>query len=325
MSEDSKNRGLFVSGALHAALLGAIVFGFAATPKFDDATESVPVETVTTSQFNEIMHGEKQPSPPAAKPPAPAPPVPLPPEPPPELHRTEVTPPPPPLPPPPPPPRPAPPPPPPPPEPPPRPDAMDTPAPPPRPKPVQAPPERPKETPKEKPKVDPLADLLSKDKSEEPAKPTSKFDPKAIAKSLGQDKPAQDRPSQDKPSDAAATHVANVGAPDRHDQRMSPSMSAALDSWFKDAYMNCWSPPPTTPEGDVYIPEVQVTFNADGTLSGQPVLVNPPPDPAWRAHAESAVRAALRCNPMKIPAQYSPFFEQWRTKTIHFDPREALG
>ena len=323
MSEDSKNRGLFVSGALHAALLGAIVFGFAATPKFDDATESVPVETVTTSQFNEIMHGEKQPSPPAAKPPAPAPPVPLPPEPPPELHRTEVTPPPPPLPPPPPPPRPAPPPPPPPPEPPPRPDAMDTPAPPPRPKPVQAPPERPKETPKEKPKVDPLADLLSKDKSEEPAKPTSKFDPKAIAKSLGQDKPAQDRPSQDKPSDAAATHVANVGAPDRHDQRMSPSMSAALDSWFKDAYMNCWSPPPTTPEGDAYIPEIQVEFDAGGTLVGDPKVLNPPANPAWRPLAESAYRAALKCNPMHVPTQFAPFFQQWRNKTIHFDPRDV--
>ena len=89
--------------------------------------------------------------------------------------------------------------------------------------------------------------------------------------------------------------------------------------------MACWSPPPTLPEGEVYIPEVQVTFNADGTLSGEPVLVNPPPDPAWRAHAESAVRAALRCNPLKIPQQYSPFFDQWRTKTIHFDPREALG
>ena len=77
--------------------------------------------------------------------------------------------------------------------------------------------------------------------------------------------------------------------------------------------------------GRDYIPEVSVEFNADGSLSGQPVLVNPPADPAWRAHAESAMRAALRCNPLKVPPQYAPFFDQWRTKTIHFDPREALG
>ena len=58
---------------------------------------------------------------------------------------------------------------------------------------------------------------------------------------------------------------------------------------------------------------------------GQPVLVNPPSDPAWRPHAESAMRAALKCNPMKVPPQYAPYFEQWRSKTIHFDPRDALG
>ncbi len=89
--------------------------------------------------------------------------------------------------------------------------------------------------------------------------------------------------------------------------------------------MNCWSPPPTMPEGDVYIPEVKVQFNSDGSLAGTPVLLNPPSDPGWRAHAESALRAARKCNPMKVPAQFTPYFEQWRTKTIHFDPREALG
>ena len=52
-------------------------------------------------------------------------------------------------------------------------------------------------------------------------------------------------------------------------------------------------------------------------------LLNPPSDPAWRAHAESAMRAALKCNPLRVPPQYAPYFEQWKTKTVHFDPQSA--
>ena len=55
--------------------------------------------------------------------------------------------------------------------------------------------------------------------------------------------------------------------------------------------MSCWSPPPTVPEGEPYVPAVHIEFNQDGSLNGRPVLVNPPSDPAWRAHAESAMRA----------------------------------
>ena len=106
---------------------------------------------------------------------------------------------------------------------------------------------------------------------------------------------------------------------------MSPSLSAALDAWLTDAYLNCWTPPPTMPEGERYVAEVRVAFNADGTLAGPPKLVNPPTDPAWRAHAESAMRAVLKCNPLHVPPQYAPYFEQWKTKTVHFDPQSALG
>jgi len=327
VSEESPRTGLVASGALHALLLALVIVGFAAAPKFEDATESTPVDTVTKAEFEQIMHGERAamtPPPPQAAKPAPQPPQP--PEPPPNLRKSEDTPPEPPPkpaqpePPKPAPPKPAPPAPPPRPEPPPKPDALETPQPPAKPRIVDAqPPERPREAPPEKPadkpKPDQLAKLLAEDTAKEPVKSSAKpYDPKAIAKLIGESKPS-----------APSTSQANPGAPTAHAQRMSGSQERQLDDWFKEAYMTCWSPPPTMPEGDVYIPEVQVTFNADGTLNGQPVLVNPPPDPSWRAHAESAVRAALRCNPMKIPSQYSPFFEQWRTKTIHFDPREALG
>ena len=345
MSDGSERSGFYVSGALHAALLGMILVGFSQAPKFEDATESIPVDTITPSQFNEIMHGERD-AKPAKTPPAPPPrqlavvdpTPPTPPEPPPDLRRVDDTPPPSP------PAKPAPepptppikPPPPkaaaeeaptppvkPPPPPPPKPAAEEAPEPPVKPKLAEKPPEKPKEPAPEKPKADPVAKASAKEKTDppkepakEPAKPPAKsYDPNAIAKLLGQTKLA----------DASPIGVTPQGLPSQHAARMSPSLSASLDAWFTEAYLGCWSPPPTMPEGERYVADVRVIFNPDGSLSGRPVLMNPPRDPAWRAHAESAMRAVLKCNPLRVPPQYAPYFEQWKSKTIHFDPQDALG
>ena len=48
---------------------------------------------------------------------------------------------------------------------------------------------------------------------------------------------------------------------------MSVSMASALDAWLTESYLNCWTPPPGMPEGDVYVAQIKVVFNADGSLS----------------------------------------------------------
>ena len=343
MSDGSKRSGFYVSGALHAALLALLLVGFSQAPKFDDAAESIPVDTITQSQLNEIMHGERDakpsntpPTPPQRQLAAVDPTPPTPPEPPPDLRRVDDTPTPPEPPQPPvkaaetpappqPPVKPAPPPPTPPVKPPPpKPLAEDAPEPPVKTRVVEKPPEKPKPDSQERPKPDTLAKMLAREKTEPSPKALAKastrqsskpFDINAIAKMIGQTKLA----------DASVIGATPQGLPTQHSARMSPSLSASLDAWFTEAYLACWSPPPTTPEGERYIADVRVIFNPDGSLSGQPVLLNPPRDPAWRAHAESAVRAVLKCNPLKLPLEYAPFFEQWKSKTIHFDPESALG
>jgi hypothetical protein len=107
--------------------------------------------------------------------------------------------------------------------------------------------------------------------------------------------------------------------------RLPPKVAAALGHWMTDAYLNCWAEPSTIPPGERYVPEVAVEFNPDGSLAGTPQLVNPPPDSAWRAYADSAVRAAQKCDPLRVPSEYAPYFAQWLAqgpaKTIHFYPR----
>ena len=295
MSDEPNKAGYVFSGALHAGLLAAVIFGFASTPKFEDTHESIPVETISQAQFSQIMKGvpdapapkpvteaalkptlAQSAPPPPQPPPRPADPPPPPPEPPkPETPKPEPT----------------------------------APEPPVRPKPVETP------TPKPTPKVDALAKLLA-----QPAptpSPTHSFDPNKILHALAADKPTPN------PSATVASAAAQ-GLPQHNAPKMSLSMKVAMDSWFQDAYRGCWSPPPPPP-GDKYVAQIRVAFDGRGALTGQPLLANPPSDPAWRAYAESALRAVLKCNPLHIPPQYAPFYEEWRTKLIHFDPDTLQG
>jgi hypothetical protein len=297
--------------ALHGALLALLVLGFASAPRFADTPEAIPIETVSLSELNQIANGEKDAKPtPQSAPAPPPPPQPTPTPPPkPETAQPQPTPPPkadnppqkadatpPPEPQPMPPERPEPPPP-----PPPKLTIQEAPVQPPvRPKFVDPPPEKPKEPTPDKPK------------------PARNFDPNSIAKLIGQGKTPTAAPSQT----ASATPQ---GLPHHDAPRMSISMASELDAWLTESYLNCWNPPPGVPEGDTYVAQIKVVFNPDGSLSGRPILLNPPSDRAWRAHAESAMHAVQRCNPLTVPAKYMPFFDQWKIETIHFDPRETQG
>ena len=295
MDERRPYLGFTGSSVLHGVLLALILFGLASAPKFAESPESIPVETISQSQLNQIMNGEKD-----AKP-APMPP-PTPPEAPPNLRAAEEPTPAPKPPPPPPPSKPA--------------AAQDTPVQPPeRPKVVETPPERPKE-----PAFDKPAKSADRDKSEPaPKPPTRSYDPAVIAKIIGQIKPPA--------TSVASTQVGATpqGLPHHDATHMSISMASALDAWLTERYLDCWTPPPSMPDGDTYVAQIKVVFNADGSLSARPVLLNPPTDPAWRAHAESAMRAVKKCDPLHVPAQFAPFFEDWKIQTIHFDPRESQG
>jgi hypothetical protein len=306
--------------ALHGTLLALLLLGVASAPKFSDTPEAIPIETVSLSDLNQIANGEKDAKP--APQTQPSPPLP-----PPDLRAsTEPTP----------PPQPTP-------EPPPKPQAAPTPpqkteTPPkadaaPSPDAEPMPPERPQppapSTPKVavqeapvQPPVRPKFIEPPPDKPKEPTpdkpKPTRNFDPNSIAKLIGQGKTPTAAPSQT----ASATPQ---GLPHHDAPHMSMSMASALDAWLTESYLNCWTPPPGMPDGDTYVAQIKVVFNSDGSLSGRPVLLNPPSDRAWRAHAESAMRAVRKCDPLKVPAQYMPYFDQWKIETIHFDPRETQG
>jgi hypothetical protein len=119
------------------------------------------------------------------------------------------------------------------------------------------------------------------------------------------------------PSAPAAT--AAIEAP----ARMTPAQQASFDAWLIKTYLSCWRPAPPPADADLYVAQVRLAFNPDGSLSKPAKLVNPPSDPALKSQAKSVMLAVQNCNPLPIPAQYRPFYEQWKTKSIHFNPQVA--
>ncbi len=227
------------------------------------------------------------------------------------------------------------------PEPPPRPDAevvepAKTPTPPARPVDAKQRP-APKEEAKPKSDAKPLdkvalAKLLDSEKSDDTPKPASrpksgdetnetkhKFDTAALSKLLSKDDPGQ------KPSTARAVNqTASIGAATAHAAKMSPSLWAQLDGMLQDQYKKCWSYLGLSGETS-YIPQIKVAYDQSGRLMGQPSLLNPPGDPAVRNLADSAMRAVRRCDPLRIPAQFAPYFDQWKERILRFDPEEMAG
>ena len=105
---------------------------------------------------------------------------------------------------------------------------------------------------------------------------------------------------------------------------MAPSLWGQLDGLMEEQYRQCWSYLGLT-TGQKYIPQIKVTYDESGGLTSDPVLVNPPGDPALRSLAESALRAVRRCNPLQIPAQYAPYYDEWKGRVLRFDPEEMAG
>jgi colicin import membrane protein len=363
--------GFALSAAIHLGLLAAMLVAFSREAKFEDAQEAIPVETISDSQFSQIMKGEK--SAPTAKPrvdrvanvaePKPTPPTPEAkrdvPAPPPPLKRlpdpgeaenkpTPPAPAPPPPPTPTPPQRPAP----------PKPAAKAAPPqedkeeeekddaepvkPPPRPKPpekaeVKPAPTPPKPEPKPEPKPAPEAKPAPKTpKLDEVAKLLAESKDKAASKPKSGDESADHRPSPNlaeiskmlsrEPPQAMGSagrevsRTASLGAPNASAAKMSPSLSDALSGLLMEQYKACWSYLPLS-NGPKYVPWIRVAYRPDGSLSGEPVLTNPPSDPVSRALADSAMRAVRRCNPLKIPARFQPYYEQWKDWKVGFDPQ----
>jgi hypothetical protein len=126
---------------------------------------------------------------------------------------------------------------------------------------------------------------------------------------------------------AASASPAPVSAPvpatPEPRRRMTASQEASLDAWMIKTYLACWRPAAQPADANRYVARVRLKFKPDGSLLKPPKLVNPPSDPAQKSQAKSVLQAVKACDPLPMPAQYRSFYEQWKSKTILFDPQVA--
>jgi colicin import membrane protein len=100
-----------------------------------------------------------------------------------------------------------------------------------------------------------------------------------------------------------------------------PSIESELGARLQAQYKECWIYNGNGLTGQPkYIAEIHVLYTQEGSLIGEPILVNPPSDPNLRNLAASALRAVRNCNPVRIPAVYLPYYDQWKDLIVRFDP-----
>lgn len=130
-------------------------------------------------------------------------------------------------------------------------------------------------------------------------------------------------PAQPAPAPQPAPAFAPPAPPPAPVQRMTSAQEADFNSWVARTYLGCWKQAPQPSDSDPYVARVRLAFKPDGSLARTPKLVNPPSDPALKSQAKSVMQAVQACNPLQVPAQYRPFYEQWKNKTVQFNPQLA--
>jgi len=312
---------MVVSSVAHAAVLAYALIGFNSFKEFPGAPEALPVEFITPSDFDKLTKGErhsKKVEPPkveakkiAALNPEPKPVQPEAkqnveaPPPPPEPEQKVETPP----------------------EPPkPEPKKAEAPQPPaPAPKPAELP------KPAEK-KVDAesqakLDDIIKKEVEKKPEpkkaqkspeKPRPKFDPTKIAALADRRDPGQVAQEAPQLADYTTAGVASGTA-----QQLSLSEKSMINQMIIDAVRQCWTPPIGAAGATDLAVVVQFDLMQDGTLSGEPRVMNSSGNPFFQSAADAALRAVRRCSPIEqLPPQY---YDHWKSVEINFDPREMMG
>jgi hypothetical protein len=90
---------------------------------------------------------------------------------------------------------------------------------------------------------------------------------------------------------------------------------------LKAQLMSCWNVPVGVSEAKDLVVTVRFSLGRDGSLSGEPMVVNHGRNALFQVAAESALRAVRRCQPFRLPASK---YEAWQEVEVNFDPNEMF-
>jgi colicin import membrane protein len=174
---------------------------------------------------------------------------------------------------------------------------------------------------KAKAAADARAKAAAEAKARRDAEQAARFNANDISKLLQSKEQAQSSGS----SGREVNRVASLGTQTGASQRLNPSQRSQLIGIIKEQLERCWNVPVALQGAQKPpVPSVRVSLNQDGSLAGAPAVVNASSDPLFRVAADSALTATRRCAPLRIPAQFNPFYSDWRSIVVNFDARDVL-
>ncbi|WP_333826165.1 cell envelope integrity protein TolA [Pinisolibacter sp.] len=147
-------------------------------------------------------------------------------------------------------------------------------------------------------------------KAAEAAKAKSQFDSREISDILNKNRTGS--------SASKVQQTASLGSPSGrlNVTRMTQSETDALVGQIK----KCWNPPIGSAEAGIGV-TLRFSMNQDGTLAGQPEIIEAPAHPLGPALAASARRALLQCGPYKMPPEK---YAAWRLVEATFNPKDVF-
>lgn len=90
---------------------------------------------------------------------------------------------------------------------------------------------------------------------------------------------------------------------------------------FRRRVSQCWNPPVGGLGAEELSVKLRIKLNKDGTLKGQPRVLNRGASSFHRAAADSAARAVWQCQPYNLPAKK---YDTWQDMILNFNPRDML-
>ena len=101
----------------------------------------------------------------------------------------------------------------------------------------------------------------------------------------------------------------------------APQLSQNEIAMLKAQLMGCWNPPVGVSEAKDLVVTVRFSLNRDGSLAGEPIVLNRGRNALFQVAAESATRAVRRCQPFRLPASK---YEAWQDVEVNFDPNDMF-
>jgi colicin import membrane protein len=175
---------------------------------------------------------------------------------------------------------------------------------------------------KPEPKTDEIAEALKKaEKKPAPPKPQpqpKKPDPNLEAKIESKLALLDKRESQRQTITNTMVSPASLGTTTPNSQFLMQSWMGALRARVE----SFWDIPAGSLDVADMVVQVRVRFNRDGSLKGEPVVLNDSSNPAFRVAAEASLRALRRGAPYSfLPASQ---YETWNDVELDFRPQDMF-